>query len=408
MLQSKIGRNFILCFLLLNLLVTAPLVYAALQRPDLLAPWIPGRFGPGLSMDLTGNMLLAAIVLLLNALLCLTFGIGGTWHALWAGLRVSPRKLRRFLHERTGLASDIAGVVAAAIQEEEKDEIVYLDRARGLLAVGIILFAVAVPALCMTYTQAAPDGAPIFEVAGKTIANSQVTTDQIVRFSADQLAALALDIPAVFHLRATQMEINGANLVLGALVVLYRTLIGLGLLLLYVGMRRGRALLFNALEVAMPVSEIVAMEPVLQDGHGHHDALPEHVEHVVHHHVHEEAPADHGHHEHHHEPVHHHHEEPVVHHHVEEEPAAETTVDEVLEDGDVVEIEDADGTVHHAVVHDEEPVHAAPHHHQPAHAHAAIAHDTPIDRTVEEAHEHAAVVVHHHHHEPVAEEEKAA
>src|SRR6185312_4253041 len=125
--------------------------------------------GPGIAADLTGNMLVFAVVLLASALLCLTFGIGGAWHALWAGLRVSPRKLRRFLHERTGLASDIAGVVASAIQEEEKEEIVYLDRARGFLFVGIVLFAVAVPALCMTYTQAAPDGAPIFEVAGKTV-----------------------------------------------------------------------------------------------------------------------------------------------------------------------------------------------------------------------------------------------
>lgn len=391
MLQSKIGRNFILCFLLLNLLVTAPLVYAALQRPDLLTAWIPGKFGPGITADLTGNMLVLSVILLLNALLCLTFGIGGTWHALWAGLRVSPRKLRRFLHERTGLASDIAGVVAAAIQEEEKEEIVYLDRARGLLAVGIVLFAVAVPALCMTYTQAAPDGAPIFEAASKTIPNSQVTTDQIVRFAADQIAALALDIPAIFHLRATDMEINGANLVLGALVVLYRTLIGLGLLLLYIGMRRGRALLFNALEVAMPVAEIVAMEPVLQDGHGHHDAPPEHVEHVIHHHVHEEAPA----------PVEHHHHpepEPIAHHHAEEEePAAETTIDEVLEDGDVVEIEDAHGVVHHAVIQDEEP----------ALAHAAAAENIPEAHHGHAHDEHAAAVVHHHHQEQ-REEERAA
>jgi len=374
MLQSKIGRNFVLCFLLLNILVIGPFVYALLQRPDLLSSVLPGKFAVGLTPELSGNLLALAILLLLNALLLVTFGIGGTWHALWAGLRVSPRKIRWLLHERVGLAGDIAGVVAVAIQEEEKEEIAYLDRARGFLAAGLVLFAVAVPAVCMTYVAAAPDSAPIFERGGQIIANSTVKADDIVRFTGDQLAALALDIPAIFHLRATQMEINGANIMLGILVVLYRTLIGLGLILLYVGMRRARALLFNALEVAMPVSEIVAMEPVLQDGHGHHDQPAEH--HIVHHHVHEETPAE---------------EQAPHHHHHREEDEAAAVVDQALEEGDVVEVEDADGVVHHAVIVDETPAHA-PHDHR--HAEPA-ADDTVVTITHrhhdEEPHAHAAM-----------------
>jgi hypothetical protein len=363
MLQSKIGRNFFFCFLLLNLVLALPFVYLAWQRPDILSAFLPGQFGPGLTAEMTGNLLVLSVIVLLNALLLLTFGIGGTWHALWAGLRVSPRKLRRFLHERTGIANDIAGVVAAAIQEEEKEEIHYLDRARGLLFTGIVLFAVAVPALCIAYVDAAPDGAPIFETAGQAVPNNAVTVDQIVRFAVDQLAALALDIPAIFHLRATPMEINGANLILGVLVVLYRTLTGLGLVLLFVGMRRARALLFNALEVAMPVADIVAMDPVLQDGHGHHE---EHVEHVVHHHVHEEAPA------------------PVEnsHDHAHEEPAPDA-----LEDGDVVEVEDAHHVVHHAVIQDHVAPHAAPEHAVVHHVHDEPAHHH---------HGHGEPVAHHH------------
>lgn len=417
MLQSKIGRNFVLCFLLLNVLIVGPFVYALLQRPDLLSGVLPGKFGVGLAPDLTGNLLALAILLLLNALLLAIFGIGGTWHALWAGLRVSPRKIRWLLHDRAGLAGDIAGVVAAAVQEEEKAEIAYLDRARGFLFVGLVLFAVAVPAVCMTYVAAAPDGAPIFERGGQVLANNTVKTDDIVRFTADQLAALALDIPAIFHLRATQMEINGANILLGVLVVLYRTLIGLGLILLYVGMRRARALLFNALEVAMPVSEIVAMEPVLQDGHGHH--TDEHVEHIVHHHVHEEAPAEEAPHHHHEE---HHHHEPVhqpVHPHHEEETAAEAVVDGVLEEGDVVEVEDADGVVHHAVIVDDAP--AEDSHGHDAHAHDKHGHD---DHGHDDHHKHAehghaakhalaappgetvVTIVHRHHDEMPAAEHK--
>lgn len=372
MLQSKIGRNFLVCFLALNVLIVAPFVYAALQRPDLLSAFLPGKFGPGLAPDLTGNLLVLAVLLLLNALLFLTFGIGGTWHTLWAGLRVSPRKMRWLLHERAGLASDIAGVVATAIQEEEKAEIHYLDQARGLLATGIFLFALAVPAVCIAYVDAAPGGAAIFESAGRAVPNSAVTPDEVVRFAVDQLAALALDVPAIFHLRATPIEINGANLLLGVLVVLYRTLTGLGLLLLFVGMRRARALLFNALEVAMPVAETVAMEPVLQDGHGQ---VEEHVEHVVHHHVHEEAPVDHPSHEEEarHEPVHHEHD--AKHH-------------DDVQDGDVVEVEDSRHVVHHAVIHDHATPHASAGHsaEHPAehHAHQALPAEGDQDETTEE------------------------
>src|SRR4029077_3788293 len=108
----------------------------------------------------------------------------------------------------------------------------YLDRARGLLAVGLVLFALAVPAVCMAYVDAAPEGAPIFESAGQTLPNSAVSHDDVAKFAVDQLASLALDIPAIFHLRATPIEVNGANVMPGVLVVLYRTLIGAGLLLL--------------------------------------------------------------------------------------------------------------------------------------------------------------------------------
>lgn len=339
MLQSKIGRNFLVCFLLLNVVVGALLLYGVLGQGELLSAILPGKFGAALAPELTGNLLALALLLLLNALLFVTFGIGGTWHALWAGLRVSPRKMRWLLHERARLAADIAGVVAVAIQEEEKAEIVYLDRARGLLAVGLVLFALAVPALCMAYVDAAPQGAPIFERGGETLPNSAVSHDDVAKFAVDQLASLALDIPAIFHLRATPIEVNGANVMLGVLVVLYRTLIGAGLLLLFVGMRRGRALLFNALEVAMPVSELVAMDPVLQDGHGR----DLHVE-PVYHPIREEAPPARPHDHRQDEPRH----EPVV-HRAHAEPA--------LSDGDVVEVEDAHHVVHHAVIHDHATAH---------------------------------------------------
>ena len=271
MLQSKIGRNFIIVFLLINILLIGGFVYAVMKRPDLLSNMLPGQFGPSASFDLSGNMLFLAILLLVNATLFLLFGLTGVLHGLFAGLRISPRKLRWLLHDRVGLANDISGVVAEAVQEEEKDEIWYLGVTRSLLLIGLLAFAASVPALCIAYTHASPDGTAIFESAGQPVANGAVSQDTVLRFTADQLAGgLLLDIPEVFHLRATPVETNGANIGLGVLVVLYRALIGFGLLLWFIAGRRISSLRDFAMEVAMPAADIVAMEPVLQDGHGHH------------------------------------------------------------------------------------------------------------------------------------------
>jgi hypothetical protein len=311
MLQSKIGRNFFIVFLLVNVVLIGGFVYAVLKRPDLLSAFLPGRFGSALSLDLAGNVLFLALLLLVDAALFLLFGITGVSHGLFAGLRISPRKMRWLLHERVGLANDISGIVAEAVQEEEKDEIWYLGMTRSLLLIGLLSFAAALPALCIAYTHASPNGTTIFENAGKPVANGAVSQDTILRFTADQLAGgLLLDIPEVFHLRATPVETNGANLGLGVLVVLYRALIGFGLLLWFVAGRRMSSLRDFAMEVAMPAADIVAMEPALQDGHGHHEhGHDEPVHHVAP--VPEPVPipvhADHGHQDH----AHHDHPAPV-------------------------------------------------------------------------------------------------
>jgi hypothetical protein len=364
MLQSKIGRNFIICFLVLNALLIGPFVYALVKRPGLMSNVLPGTFGGGMSPNLSGNMLFVAILLLVNALLFLVFGIGGTWHAMWAGLRTSPRKMRWLLHERTGLASDISGIVAAAVREEEIAEIAYLGRARGLLFAGLILFAAALPALCIAYTHAAPDSSPIFESAGQTIDNSAISQDTVLRFTADQLAGgLLLDIPEIFHLRATPVETNGANLLLGIVVLLYRTLIGFGVLLLYVGMRRAGALRAFAMETPLAAAEIVAMDPVFQDGHGYHDAHEHvdqaHEEQQHHHREIDEAPRDHRREEH--DIV------PDVHHaYADAHPVQDTAQD----------VRDAEGRPYDET-HDGHAVHG---HDEPAHGHEAHGHDMHDDQ----------------------------
>jgi hypothetical protein len=288
MLQSKIGRNFFICFVLLNLLLVGSFAFAVLKRPDLLSKVLSGTFGPTASPDLTGNMLFLAFLLTANAAVFLLFGVGGTWHALWGGLRVSPKRLRRFLHESSGLASDISGIVAEAVQEEEKRELAYLGTARSLLAIGLVLFVVSLPALCISYSKAASNAASLFENVGAGVANGTVAQDTVLRFTADQLAGgLLLDVPEIFHLRATPVETNGANLPFAIFVLLYRAIVGFGVLIWFVAGRRMSALRDAAMEVAMPAADIVAMEPILQDGHGRHE--PAH---------HDPVPPDHGHHDH--------------------------------------------------------------------------------------------------------------
>ena len=54
MLQSKIGRNFLIFFVLLNLIAIGGFVFAVMKRPDLLHTF-PGTYGPALSPDLSGK-----------------------------------------------------------------------------------------------------------------------------------------------------------------------------------------------------------------------------------------------------------------------------------------------------------------------------------------------------------------
>lgn len=310
MLQGKIGRNFLIFFLLMNILVVGFFAYAVMKQPHWLPRVLPGAFGPVAAPDLSGNMLFLALLLLGNAALFLIFGLGGTWLGLWAGLRIGPRKLRWLLHDRAGLASDISGVVAEAVQEEEMRELSYLGTARGLLLIGLLLLIVALPAVCIAYGKAAPTGTAMFETSGAAIANSAVSQDAVLRFTGDQLAgALLLDAPEIFHLRATPVETNSVNVLFAIFVLLYRTTIGFGVLVWFIATRRIGSLRSAAMEVAFAASEIIAMEPVLQDGHGHghsepvyhehthHETLPDiHEHHEPEHHGHEDhAHEDHGH-----------------------------------------------------------------------------------------------------------------
>jgi hypothetical protein len=143
----------------------------------------------------------------------------------------------------------------------------------------------------------------------KPVANNTVSNEEIWRFTGDQVAgALLLDIPEVFHLRFSAVEANTQNFLFPLLIVIYRTLIGFGLLLSIVATMRMRALWRYAMEVAMPVRDIVAMEPALAAGHGHEEYRHSREEprwYEQHHetrHVHEGQP----------EPVHQ--QEPVQHH----------------------------------------------------------------------------------------------
>lgn len=350
MLQSKIGRNFLIFFLLMNILVVGFFAYAVMKQPHWLPSVLPGAFGPAASPDLSGNMFFLALLLLGNAALFLIFGLGGTWHALWAGLRISPRKLRWLLHDRSGLASDISGVVAEAVQEEEKSELEYLGAARSLLLIGLLLLIVALPAVCIAYGKAAPTGAAMFETARAATANSAVSPDTVLRFTGDQLAgALLLDVPEIFHLRATPVETNSANILFAIFVLLYRTAIGFGVLVWFIATRRIGSLRSAAMEVAFAASEIIAMEPVLQDGHGHsepvyhehthHETLPDsHEHHEPEHHGHDDhahedhSHTDHGHEDHGHDANHGH--EHADDAHVEHHPAetSSSEADEVTQE----------------------------------------------------------------------------
>jgi hypothetical protein len=115
LLQGKIVRNLLIGMTLLNVLLIGFFFYASAKWPWLLGDLFPGKFGPGLSPEFTGNYVVLSLLLLINAIVITLVGFKDTLHAMWAGMRLSPKTMRRFLNEKAGLAADISGVVAAAV-----------------------------------------------------------------------------------------------------------------------------------------------------------------------------------------------------------------------------------------------------------------------------------------------------
>ncbi|HEX2594143.1 MAG TPA: hypothetical protein VHL34_21760 [Rhizomicrobium sp.] len=285
LLQGKILRNLFIGMVLLNALLIGGFFYLSAKQPSLPSALFPGKFGPGIDLQYTGNMVVLALLLLINALAITIVGFKDCLHAMWAGMRLSPKMMRNFLHEKAGLASDISGVVAAAVQEEEKLELSYIDRASWVLRVGLILFTISMPLLSIALARAEAAGVPMFAENMTPLPNNTVSNEEIWRFTGDQVAgALLLDIPEVFHLRVSAMEANTQNFLFPLLIVIYRTVLGFGVLLAAIAAARMRALWRYAMEVAMPVTDIVAMEPALAAG-------PEHDDYRHGHH----GPEDHGH-----------------------------------------------------------------------------------------------------------------
>jgi hypothetical protein len=152
------------------------------------------------------------------------------------------------------------------------------------------------PALAISLARADAGGPPMFATVEMTpVANNTVSNEEIWRFTGDQVAgALLLDIPEVFHLKFSALEPNTQNFLFPLLIVIYRTVIGFGLLLSIVATMRMRALWRYAMEVAMPVRDIVAMEPALAAGRGHEEYRHSREEprwHQQHHEVREPEPV---------------------------------------------------------------------------------------------------------------------
>lgn len=273
LLQGKILRNLFIGVVLLNAVLIGLFFYLSAKQPWLPSALFPGKFGPGIALEYTGNLVVLSLLLLINALAITIVGFKDCLHAMWAGMRLSPKVMRRFLNEKAGLAPDISGVVAAAVQEEEKLELTYIDRAGWVLRVGLVLFALAMPSLAISLARADAGGPPMFATIDlKPVANNTVSNEEIWRFTGDQVAgALLLDVPEVFHLRFSAVEANTQNFLFPLLIVIYRTVIGFGLLLSIVATMRMRALWRYAMEVAMPVRDIVAMEPALAAGRKHEE-----------------------------------------------------------------------------------------------------------------------------------------
>ena len=142
--------RFVSAVMLLDIILIASVSFSGLHADSLLSSVLPGNFGPGMGPHMTGNRLLGALALGLNALLFLGAGFLSLLGASRQALIIGSGGVWRLLYGTAGLSRQDIAATSFAVAEEQKSEIRKLRAGRDLVRIGAVLLLLAFPAICFT------------------------------------------------------------------------------------------------------------------------------------------------------------------------------------------------------------------------------------------------------------------
>jgi len=217
--------RFLSVVLLLDVALIALVAFTGAKSAAILSGVLPGKFGPGMGPLMTGNHLLGALIVNLDALLFLAAGFAVLLNASRRALMIGAGGIARLLAGTAGLSREDIAATSFAVAEEQKSEIHVVHTGRNLVWIGAVLLLLAFPAVCFTWAKADSAGAPLLRDAGGAVANAAVTVEDVAVFAADQLAdAVLLDVPRVYKWHATSLTPGENHRWLKPFVLLYHIL----------------------------------------------------------------------------------------------------------------------------------------------------------------------------------------
>lgn len=215
------GIRLLLVFVAVNTILFLMLVTSMTSTHPWFGNVLPGQFGG----DNSGYWVFFALVLLVNAITVLLAGIVLVFPALLDS-PVDERRLDRLLTDRGGISEEARNSVLAVVREEAASARYQIAAGRAILIAGAIFLVLAFGSVTATVTHALPSDS-LFANAAGPVGDAAVTTNQVWRFTGDQvMGAILLDIPEIYHWHLTDLVNNTNAPVFSSFVFVFRALLG--------------------------------------------------------------------------------------------------------------------------------------------------------------------------------------
>ena len=216
------GIRLLLVFVAINTILALVLVTSMTSAHPWLANVLPGRFETGVNGS--GYWVFFSMVFLINAVAVVLAGAVMVFPLMLDG-PVDPRKIARLL-DRAGVTGEAREAGIKVVEEESAVARGQIAIGRAILLVGAVFLTLAFTAVTTTTVHALPYS-QMFENEDGVVDNAKIDSDQIWRFTGDQLAgALVLDIPEIYDWHFGDLANDTQNSIFAGFVFAFRAILG--------------------------------------------------------------------------------------------------------------------------------------------------------------------------------------